>query len=157
MYFWKKEIMGVIFTLYKKASKEYYTLGKPKPGNFKHPSYMNQHIWLLLSDEEKKEHFLESHRCSAFYRFWSICGSDNYTIFKIPDLWDRESLSSLLYDGSLYIDNMKTANKVAKDIIRWAGNDELVMVADTDDPNTICKKFGFTIKGYKETGSLHWN
>jgi hypothetical protein len=48
-----------------------------------------------------------------------------------------------------------SADAISKDLLRWAGSDEVIMVADNLDGTAIARREGTTVSNWMETGSAY--
>ncbi len=154
--------MGILFTLYRKSPKQKYELGKPRLGYApgREPTNLLERLDALNAKRGKTRNpiklamtlYREAARLSSpgFYALWSIMDDENIKPFHMK--WSPEELAEKLFDGSQDLDTIEQARVVADDIIRWAGDSELLLLTDDCEEDDL-KERGWPVRGYKHGGS----
>lgn len=164
---WKSNLrMGTEYNLVKIRNGETYELGKesgrePAGGIEKAMKKvarinMKENLKRMLrGDYDQHDRILNPSR----YHMWKI-GSDtgNCALFRMPDRWTVEKLAEEINQACFLQDDNDHAMRIASDIFRWAGDDEIVLVPDNISYEEISIKLGIPVmkeKDLKETGSIY--
>ena len=157
--------MGAEFTVFKRSPKERYELDKCRRGfapGYEPPKLAERLTAIYkqyTKDREGGMGALQAMLAASaplttpgWTAMWDIMGTDNYSVFKMSR-WDRVALAEKLLQASANIDTMEEAQRVADDLLRWAGDDDCVLMPDDHSADDF-KRVGFPTRGYKETGAI---
>lgn len=154
--------MGCVFSLYKRKPKERYELGKVY-GGFR-PGYEPKQSVIALIDEVryfwsvlsgKPDNALAMKRMElvdpGWAATWSIMGTPDYSSFRMTK-HSIDELTDKIYRGLSAVSNYDDAKQVAKALIEWAGDDDIVLIAE--EPTDLTK-IGWPVRGYRLVGSVY--
>lgn len=148
--------MGTEYSIAKRDPRETFYIGKsntryadvsevPKPTKTPPPK-----------DAEARQAWLRELGASLVHpaakAIWSIMHDNSYAVFRLSQA-DRDSLADKLFRGAEAIETRYQADIVAKAIIEWAGDAELVLI--NEDGIAAVKHLGFEDKDYRQTGSVY--
>lgn len=144
--------MGVEYRLYKTGKPESYELGKPakrmptqeqiKGLDLKNPvgNFNRNHAILDPSDAA----------------MWDMGGDDgNCGRFRMDKRWTEAALAERLQVACLQEDDWDTAIGLARSILAWAMEDEVMMIPDALEIEDICDRLGVRPLKWRDTGSVY--